>query len=379
MSYAAITGWGNCLPPAVLTNKDLSTFLDTDDEWITTRTGMKERRVSHVPISTLAHVAACRALAAAGKSGKKVELIIFGTTTPDQICPSTSSHIQKLLESENAACMDLNTACTGFLYSLTVATSMIKTGVVKNAIVIGAEVISPIMDWNNRNVAVLFGDGAAAFFLEACEKTEGLLGEELGCFGEVRDILTVHGWGMRYANQGIPMGQSEWQFEGREIFKKAVIGMARASEKVLKKCGLNINDIDLVVPHQANLRIIKAVAKRAGFPEDKVFVNVQRYGNMSAATVPVALVKALEEGRINPKSRILIPAFGAGLTWCAHIIQWGERIAPLSVSDIQLPTCDKTGLELVAELRANKALFFRAPGEVCDGKKADLRGIGKKD
>jgi 3-oxoacyl-[acyl-carrier-protein] synthase-3 len=220
------------------------------------------------------------------------------------------------------------------------------------------------MDWNNRNVAVLFGDGASAFFLEACEKKEGLLGEELGCYGQVRNILTVHGWGMRYANHGIPMGQSEWQFEGPEIFKKAVNGMVTASKRVLNKCGLTINDIDLIVPHQANLRIINAVAKRIDAPEEIVFVNVHRYGNMSAATAPVALVEAVEEGRIKPQSKILVPAFGGGLTWCAHIIQWGERIEPLGGSDIQLQPCDKTGLELVEEIRAKKALFFRAPEEV---------------
>ncbi|MCJ7771589.1 MAG: 3-oxoacyl-ACP synthase, partial [Desulfobacterales bacterium] len=191
MTYAAITGWAKCLPPAVLTNADLSSFLETDDEWITTRTGMKERRISHVPISTLGHVAARRALAAAGKTADEVELIIFGTTTPDQICPNTSSHVQNLLGADNAACIDLNTACTSFLYSLSVATSMIKTGIFRNAIVIGAEVISPLMDWANRNVAILFGDGASAFYIEASDEKEGLLAEELGCFGDVREILSV--------------------------------------------------------------------------------------------------------------------------------------------------------------------------------------------
>jgi len=363
MIHAAITGWAKCLPPAVLTNHDLSTFLDTNDEWITTRTGMKERRVSHVPISVLAHVAASRALAAAGKAGKDVELIIFGSTTPDQICPNTASYVQKALGSQKAACMDINTACTGFMYSLTVATSMIRTGVVKNAIVIGAEVISPIMDWSNRNVAILFGDGASAFFLEATDREEGLLAESLGCYGDVRDILTVHGWGIRYANQGIPMGQTEWQFEGQEIFKKAVNGMAVATKKVLEKCGFTIHDMDVVVPHQANLRIIKAVAKRANIPLDKIFVNVHRYGNMSAATAPVALVEAVEEARIKPHSKILVPAFGGGLTWCAHIIQWGERVAPLGESDVELPPCEKTGLELVEAFRAKKALGIHGQAE----------------
>jgi 3-oxoacyl-[acyl-carrier-protein] synthase-3 len=357
MTHAAITGWAKCMPPAVLTNEDLSTFLDTDDEWITSRTGMKERRISHVHISTLVHVAASRALAAAGKTGDEVELIIFGSTTPDQICPNTASYIQKMLGAKKAACMDLNSACTSFMYSLTAATSMIQTGVVKNAIVIGAEVISPVMDWDNRNVAVLFGDGASAFYVEATDKEEGLLAEELGCFGEVREILTVHGYGLKYANQGIPLGQTEWQFEGQKIFKNAVTGMVSASKKVLEECGLTTNDLDIVVPHQANLRIIEAVAKRIDVPMDKVFVNVHRYGNMSAATAPVALVEAVEEGRIGPGSIILVPAFGAGLTWCAHIIRWGDRVDPLGETDVELPPCDKTGLEMVQEIRAKKALW----------------------
>jgi 3-oxoacyl-[acyl-carrier-protein] synthase-3 len=359
MIYAAITGWAKCLPPAILTNQDLSSFLDTDDEWIITRTGMKERRISHVPISTLGHVAARRALAAAGKTPDDVDLIIFGTTTPDQICPNASSNVQKMLGAKNAACIDLNTACTSFLYSLSVATSMIRTGVFKNAIVIGGEVISPIMDWNNRNVAILFGDGAAAFYLEASDEKEGLLAEELGCFGDVREILSVHGWGSIYANKGFHLGYTEWQFEGQEIFRKAVKGMIGASEKVLKKGNVSKNNIDIVVPHQANLRIINAVTERLNIPMEKVFVNVHRYGNMSAGTVPVAMVEALEEGHIQPHSNILTPAFGGGLTWCAHLLKWGERVKPLGETNIDLPPCGKSALELVNEIKIQKEIGIK--------------------
>ncbi len=370
MAYAAITGWGKCLPPAVLSNEDLTMFLDTDDEWITTRTGMKERRISHVPPSILAHVAACRALACAGKSGEDIELIIFGTTTPDQLCPNTASNVQKLLGADKAGCMDLNTACTSFLYALSAANAMIRIGAVHNALVIGADVLSPIVDWDNRNVAILFGDGASAFYLEATEREEGLLAEELGCNANVRDILTIHGWGLNYTNQGIPNGLTDWQFEGQEIFKQAVGGMVGATEKVLKKCDLTIDDIDLVVPHQANLRIIKAVGKRARIPMQKMFVNVHRYGNMSAATAPIALVEAVEEGRVSPQSKILIPAFGAGLTWCAHVIKWGDRIEPLEKSTVELPFCDRTGLQLVEEMRALKNNFL-------NGQKCRRQKIGK--
>ncbi len=352
--YAAITGWGKCLPPAILTNDDLATFLDTDDEWIRKRTGMQQRRISHVPVSELAYVAAQRALAAAGKSAEDVDLIVFGTTTPDRICPNTASGLQKLLSASNAACMDLNTACTSFLYSMTVASSMIRTGVVRNALVIGAEVISPIMDWNDRNVAVLFGDGAAAFFLQASEEQQGIMAESIGCYGEVRDILYLQGWGSEHANEGVMLGDVKWQFEGQEIFKRAVKGMANACNDVLNKSGTSMDEVDLVVPHQANLRIIEALANRTGAPAEKVFINIHRYGNMSAATVPIALVEALEEGRVEAGSNILMPGFGGGLTWCAHLLKWGQRTAPLSTSDAELPPNDKSALELVQEIRRRK-------------------------
>lgn len=354
MSYAAITGWAKCLPPAILSNQDLATFLETDDEWIRSRTGMVERRISHVPVSDLSHVAAARALAAAGKTAGDVDLIIVGTCSPDQVVPNVASRVQQLLGATNAAAMDVNTACTSAMYALSTATAMIKTGVAKSALVIGAEVISPVMDWSNRNVAVLFGDGAAAFYLEASDEEQGLLGEELGCYGEVRDILSVHGWGIQYANQGMQMGNSNWEFEGQEIFKRAVVGMVKASADVLARHKMDSESVDLVVPHQANLRIIEAVAKRANIPMDKVFVNVQRYGNMSAATAPVALVEAVEEGRVQAGCSILMPAFGGGLSWCAHLFKWGERTQPQGESDVELPPCDKTALELVQDLIANK-------------------------
>ncbi len=354
MRYAAITGWGKCLPPAVLTNDDLATFLETDDEWIRKRTGMQERRISHVTNTQLAYVAAQRALAAAGKTPEDLDLIVYGTTTPDSVCPNTCSGLQKMLGARNAACMDVNTACTSGLYALTVANSMIRSGVVNNALVIGAEVISPVMDWDNRNVAVLFGDGAAAFFLEASAERQGVMAESLGCYGKVRDILSLHGFGVEWVNQGRILGDIEWVFEGQEIFKRAVKGMTDASENVLQKAGLPAEEIDLVVPHQANLRIIDAVTNRAGIPAEKVFVNIHRYGNMSAATALIALVEAVEEGRVQPGSNILMPAFGGGLTWSAHLLKWGERTTPLSHSDAELPPCDKSALELVQEIRRRK-------------------------
>ncbi len=353
--FAAITGWGKCLPPAVLTNDDLATFLETNDEWITTRTGMKERRISHVSVSELAYVACERALAAAGKQADDVELIVFGSTTFDELCPNAASNVQRKLEAVNAACMDVNTACTSGMYALTTATSMIKSGVVKSALVIGAEAISPIMDWQNRDVAVLFGDGAAALYLEASTEAEGVLAESLGCFGDARDILAVEGWGMKYANQRRVLGQASWAFIGQEIFKKAVAGMAQACVKTLDKLSFSAQDLDLVVPHQANLRIIDSLAKKLNLPKDKVFINIEKYGNMSAATALVAFVEAIEQGKVAANSHILLPAFGGGLTWSAHLVKFGDRTQAIAQSGIELPECDKTGLMLVLDIIARKA------------------------
>lgn len=349
MISATITGWGKCMPPAILTNDDISTFLDTSDEWIVSRTGMKERRVSHVYVSDLAHVAAARALAAAGIDASEVELIIFGSCTQDEVVPNTASRLQLLLGIKKAAAMDLNTACTSGMYGLSVASAMIRTGAVRTALVVGAEVITQYQDWSDRNVAVLFGDGAAAFVVRSTSEDEGLLADKLGCFAESRDILRAHGVGMRYADGRTLVGTVWWDFLGQEIFRKAVLGMCEASEEVIKQSGLSPEQVDLVVPHQANLRIIEAVANRLGVSRDKVFINIHKYGNMSSATTPVALVEAIEEGFVKPGGHILLPAFGGGLTYSAHILRWGRRVTPFNTTDIDLPPCEKSGLELVRD------------------------------
>jgi len=350
MRYANITGWGKAMPPAILTNNDLSTILDTNDEWITSRTGMKERRISNIPVSQLAHIACERALAAAGKTALDVDLIIFGSTSFDEICPNAASNVQKLLGATNAACMDLNTACTSGMYSLSVATAMIRSGAINRALVIGAEVLSLMMDWRNRDVAVLFGDGAAALYLEAEDVESGVLAESLGCYGDSREILSIEGYGIKYMNPERSMCDIQWKFMGQDIFKKAIAGMSIACEKTLTKTNMSSDDIDWVIPHQANLRIINTLVKRMKIDPDKVFINIHRYANMSAATALVALVEAVEEGKVKPNQMLLMPAFGGGLTWSAHLIKWGERTTVLSQSDIQVPDCDKTGLELVQEL-----------------------------
>jgi len=338
-TYAAITGWGDCMPPSVLTNDDLSTFLETNDEWITSRTGMKERRISHVSGIEMATVAAARAIACAGLEPKDIDLIVFGSCSYEEQVPNSSSAVQVALGATGAAAMDVNTACTG---------------VVRNAVVIGVELISPYMDWSNRNVAVLFGDGAAAVVLQASDKEEGVLGSVLGCDAEARGTLRIRGFGCGYANRGVTLGDTLWDFDGPQIFKRAVRGMSEASAKVMQQCGVTAEDIDLCIPHQANLRIIEGVAKYAGVPMEKVMLTVQKYGNMSAATVPVALVEALETGRVQPGATLLMPAFGGGLTFCSLVVKWGDRVTPLGTSDRELPPCTRTALEMVNAIRAQQ-------------------------
>jgi len=354
MTYASITGWGHGMPPAILTNEDLSTFLDTSDEWITTRTGMKERRVSHVSAIEMATVAASRALACAGLDPADLDLIIYGGCSNEEAVPNSASGVQVSLGASRAAAMDVNTACTSFLYGLSTATAMIRTGVVRNAVVIGVELITRYMDWSNRNVAVLFGDGAAAVVVQSTDREEGVIGSVLGCDVEARASLRVRGIGCGYAGRDVTLGDTLWDFDGQVIFKRAVKGMSEASARVLAEAGVTADDVDLVVPHQANLRIIEAVAKYAGIPMERVMVTVHKYGNMSAATVPVSLVEAVQDGRVKPGSLVLMPGFGGGLTFGALLVRWGERVTPLGESTRALPPFDGTALELVNAIRATQ-------------------------
>ena len=355
MTFAAITGWGKCMPPAVLSNADLATFLDTDDEWIAQRTGIRERRVSHVCGTELAYVASARALACAGLAATDLDLIVYGSCSNDEHIPNSASGLSVRLGAGNAAAMDVNTACTSFLYGLSTATAMIRTGVVKTALVVGVEWVSPFMDWHNRNVAVLFGDGCAAVVLQAADTESGVLAEKLGCYSDARAILRVRGSGLAYGYGGdVTYGDTLWDFDGQEIFKRAVHGMGESAAEALTRARKSPDEIDLIVPHQANLRIIEFVAKRAGIGMDRVFLTVHKYGNMSAATVPVALVEALEEGRVKPGGLLLTPAFGGGLTYCSHVIRWGERVTPLATTDVELPPCDRSALAIVRDVMARR-------------------------
>ncbi len=354
MPYAAIVGWGEGLPPAVLSNDDLATFLDTSDEWITTRTGMKERRISHVSAIEMATVASARALACAGLAAADVDLIVYGGCSNDEAVPNSASGVQVALGATRAAAMDLNTACTSFIYGLSAATAMIQNGTIRTAVVIGVELISRYMDWNNRNVAVLFGDGAAAVVVQASDRAEGVMASMLGCDAQARDVLRVRGIGCAYAGRGVTFGDTVWDFDGQAIFKRAVKGMSEACARVMRQAGVAADAIDLVIPHQANLRIIEAVAKNAGVPMDRVVVTVQKYGNMSAATVPVGLVDALTAGRVRPGSLLLMPGFGGGLTYGALLVRWGARVTPLATSAVDFPPNTRTALEMVNAIRADQ-------------------------
>ena len=347
--YANITGWGKCMPPAVMTNEDMATVLDTTDEWIKTRTGISERRVSHVPMSDLAAVAGFRALAAAAAEPEEVDLLIVATCTPDTVIPSTAAHVQRKMGAVKAAVFDLNAGCSGFIYGLAVATAMLRSGGYRKALVIGSERITWFLNWSLRDTAVLFGDGAGAVVVEPSERESGLLASHLGCEGDALDALLVPNFGTAGNRFVEDYATFDVMFDGREIFRRAVKGMALEVRIVMEELGLENSDIDLVIPHQANERIIQSLANHLGVPMEQVALNIGSYGNTSAATIPVAMCEALEEGRIRPGSNVLLAAFGAGLTRGAGLVRWGERTTPLGESDAELPPCDQTALEIMSE------------------------------
>ena len=347
--YAEITGWGKCMPPAVMTNEDMTTVIDTSDEWIRTRSGIEERRVSHVPGSSLAAVAGHRALAAAGAAPEDIDLLIVATCTPDTVIPSTAAHVQKKMGAKNAAVFDLNAGCSGFLYSLSVATAMIRSAGYKKALVIGSERITWFLNWSLRDTAVLFGDGAGAVVVEPSDEETGLLASHLGCEGDALEALEIPNFGTAGNRFVDNYHVFDVNFDGREIFRRAVKGMALEVRKVLGDLGLENEDIDLIIPHQANRRIIESLAKHLSVPMSQVALNIQKYGNTSAATIPVAMVEALESGRIQAGDRVLLAAFGAGLTRGAGLIRWGQRTTSLGESEVVLPPCDQTALEILGE------------------------------
>ncbi len=347
MRRAAITGWGRCTPEPVLTNDDLASVIDTSDEWITTRSGIKERRISHVDNSEMATVAARRALAAAGLEPSDLDYILVATCTPDRQIPAMAATVQANLGAQGVAAIDANAGCTGFIYGLNLANGLIATGSAERILLIGTERIAPFLDLEERSTAVLFGDGSGAAILEPAAGDEGLRSINVGADGSIADALTCEGYGSSFiAEPPVPI---RIVMDGGEVFRNAVKGMAAAAEKAIVDAGWNADDIDLVFPHQANIRIIDATARRLGIDEAKVYTNIASYGNTSAASIPIALSEALDEGRVEPGARLVLVAFGAGLTWGAAGLVWGDRIEPIAVSEATLPVTDKTGLEIVLE------------------------------
>jgi len=321
-----IIGLGAYLPKKVLTNLDLEKMVDTSDEWITTRTGIKERRISKKdePTSELATRAAKQALKNAKLSAKDLELIIVATVTSDMSFPSTACLIQRNLGAINAASFDIAAACAGYIYAITCAQQFIATGTYKNALVIGAEELSTITDWTDRNTCVLFGDGAGACVMSKVPKNKGIISTYLGADGRESDLLILPGGGslMPPSHETVDGKQHFIHMKGNELFKTAVKKMAGAAAKALKQVGLTCKDVDCLVPHQANVRIIAAAARRLGLPMEKVFLNISKYGNMSSASSAVALYDAYKAGKIKKGSIVVMTAFGGGLTWGACVIKW---------------------------------------------------------
>lgn len=347
MRRATITGWGKCTPSAVLTNEDLEAVMDTSDEWITTRTGIKERRITHTETSDMATVAGHHAIAAAGLQPEDIDLLILATCTPDRIIPSAASLVQAKLGVANAACLDVNAACSGFVYGLSLANGMIATSAARRVLLIGAEKLSTLLDVEDRSTAVLFGDGAGAVVLEPAGDGEGVLALNLGTDGGLADILTVSGFGTEEI--GNVAEQFSLVMDGQEVFRNAVTQMGEAAARAVADSGLSLEDVDILIPHQANTRIIDATARRMKLPPEKVFVNITGYGNTSAASIPIALTEALESALIRPGAVIVFVAFGGGLTWGAACLRFGDRVTPLGASDARLPATRFTGLELLMQ------------------------------
>ena len=317
---------GRYVPERRLTNEDLESMVDTTDEWIRGRTGIRERRIA--PDDMLAADMGARAariaLEKAGVSPGEVDMLIVTTATPDRWLPSTACDVQARLGADNAFAYDLGAACSGFLYALSMAEGYLSTDRGDIALVVSTEKMSSIIDWEDRSTCVLFGDGAGAAVLRRSDGERGLLSSHFGSDGNLAELLYRPAGGAALPIDAAVLQEKDHlvKMQGREVFRAAVRSMAEAADVAMQKAGFSAEELDLMVPHQANIRIIEATAKYAGLPLEKVFINVDRYGNMSSATIPVALDEALEEGRLKPGDRVLSVAFGAGLTWGAMAFLW---------------------------------------------------------
>jgi len=322
LTYSRITGTGGYLPEKVLTNAELERMVETSDEWITDRTGIKKRHIAadHETTCDLAEQAARQAIDAAGLTNNDIDLIIIATTTPDRIFPSTACLLQDRLDIHGCTAFDIQAVCTGFVYALGVADKFIRSGTHKHALVIGAETLSRIVDWTDRGTCVLFGDGAGAVVLSASEEP-GILSTHLHADGQYKDLLTVPA-GISEHSEILKAGEAYVQMKGNEVFKMAVNTLGRIVDETLAANDMNKSDIDWLVPHQANIRIINATAKKLSMPMDHVVVTVDEHGNTSAASIPLALDIAVRDGRIKKGETVLLEAFGGGFTWGSALLMF---------------------------------------------------------
>jgi 3-oxoacyl-[acyl-carrier-protein] synthase-3 len=321
-----ISATGRYLPDRVLTNADLERMVDTTDEWIHERTGIRERRIADAATGAAEMGAAASrvAMERGGVQPGELDIIVVATATPDRLLPSTACDMQALLGATNAAAYDVSAACSGFIYALAIAEGQVAAGSAEIALVVSAEKMSGIVDWTDRSTCVLFGDGAGAAIVRRAGNGHGVLANFIRSDGTLAELLWRPAGGVKVPMDLAVLDQRTHlvQMAGREVFKSAVRSMAEAADQALMRAGLTATDIDLLIPHQANIRIIEATARYTGIPMDKVFVNVDRYGNMSSATVPIALDEAAEQGRIKRGDNILMVAFGAGFTWASSVVRW---------------------------------------------------------
>jgi len=328
MRNASITGWGKYLPDNILTNKDLEEIVDTSDDWIRSRTGIKQRYIADdgETTSDLAYHAARKALKTADLKAEEIDMIIVATVTPDMPFPATSCILEDRLGADNAATFDLEAGCSGFVYGLSVASQFIESGMYDNILVVGAETLSKIMDWEDRNTCVLFGDGAGAAVVQAVDKG-GLMSFDLGSDGSGGESLYMPGGGsLNPATEKTVEDKLHYiKMAGNQVFKFAVKRMSQASRDVVNKAGFGTEDVDLFIPHQANTRIINSAAKRLDLNNDEVYVNLPEYGNTSSASVPIAMAEAREKGLIKNGDKVVLVAFGAGLTWASAFLEWNEE------------------------------------------------------
>lgn len=324
--YAHITGWGMSVPERVLTNADLEQMVDTNDEWIVTRTGIRERRIAEDGQTTasLGAEAAMRALLVAGLKPADVDLIIVSTSSPEHTFPATACLVQDRIGAIKAGAFDLSAACTGFIYALDVGTQMIRTGSVKNAIIIGSETLSRLVNWQDRSTCILFGDGAGAFVLQASEEPGGVLSSVIRSDGSGGDLLSLPAGGSKIpiSIDVVEQGLHYIQMNGSEVYRFATRVMAQATEEVIAKAGKVMDDVAWIIPHQANMRIIKAAARGLKVPIERCVVNLERYGNTSTASIPIATCEAVRDGRLKPDDEIVFVGFGGGLTWGAAFARW---------------------------------------------------------